>query len=100
MNNSLKELFLEACQKNDLDRVKASLTLDVDVNTVSEDGQLSGLTIAAWKNYPKLLDLLLSQPGIDVNLTTTESVTGGSWGNWTPLMFACYAGHHQHHTQR
>ena len=63
MNNSLKELFLEACQNNDLDRVKAGLTLDVDVNTVSEDGQWSGLTLAARKNYPHLLDLLLSQPG-------------------------------------
>ena len=30
----------------------------------------SGLTIAAMMDYRELLDLLLSQPGIDVNLPT------------------------------
>ena len=44
------------------------------MNTVSEIGPeeerlaVSGLTIAAGMDYLELLDLLLSQPGIDVKL--------------------------------
>ena len=98
-NNSKKQLFhlfITSCQDNELDKVKACVLLGVDVNIVSEDGQWSGLTIAAHKKFPQLLDLLLSQPGIDVNLATVaESVTGRSWGNWTPLLFACQAGHQE-----
>ena len=79
-----------------MEKVNYCIKLGVDVNTVSEDREWSGLTIAAHKKFPHLLDLLLSQPGIDVNLTTTESVTQKkNWGNWTPLMFACAAGYHE-----
>ena len=95
-DNKLSFLFITSCQENELDGVKACLLLKVNVNTVSEDGKWSGLTIAAHKKFPQLLDLLLSQPGIDVNLATVaESVTGRSWGNWTPLLFACQAGHQE-----
>ena len=41
--------FLKCCQKNDLKRAESCLSLKVDVNTVSEDGRWSGLTIAAHK---------------------------------------------------
>ena len=95
--NFYEELFLPACQNNDLDRVKAFLKgLNVNVNTLSEDGQWSGVTIAAKQNYIELLDLLLCQPGVDANLPTTESVSKSKkFGKWTPLMFACRAGHHK-----
>ena len=68
--NLLQQKFLKYCQSNDLKRAEACLTLDVDVNTVSEDGHWSGLTIAAYKNYTELLEILLSHPQIKINKTT------------------------------
>ena len=96
VDNTKKQLgflFIIFCKENDVEKVKCCIKLGVNVNTVSEDGNWSGLTIAAHKSYTKLMDLLLSQPGIDVNLaTTTEHST---WGKWTPLMNACYFGNHE-----
>ena len=71
---SLIERFLNACKLSDLENVKHCLERGVDLNTVSEIGPeeerlaVSGLTIAAGMDYLELLDLLLSQPGIDVKL--------------------------------
>ena len=97
-DKKLSYLFITSCEENNLKKVGACITLGVDVNTVSEDGKWSGLTIAAHKNYIKLLDLLLSQPAIDVNLATLENITNGAKkqtkSKWTPLMFAGAAGHH------
>ena len=56
--------FLKYCQENNLIKVRESLSLGVDVNTVSDNGRWSALTIAAHKNYPELLDILLSHPAI------------------------------------
>ena len=45
------------------------------------------MTIAAHKNYSKLLDILLGAPGINVNLATLTEI---EWcGSFTPLMIAC-----------
>ena len=60
----LSTQFIYFCEKNDLEKVRACLTLELDVNTVSETGLWSGLTIAAYKNYLELLDVLLSHPAI------------------------------------
>ena len=45
--NLLKQEFLKYCHENDQKSAEACLTLKVDVNTVSENGHWSGLTIAA-----------------------------------------------------
>ena len=85
--------FIQYCEKNELEKVRACLTLEVDVNTVSGDGLRSGLTIAAHKNYLELLDVLLSHPAIKINQTTTSGGVLGWFGyQWTALMFACAAG--------
>ena len=76
--------FLQYCYLNNLEKVRDCLARGVDVNTVSEDGDWSGLNIAAYKNYLKLLDVLLSQPDIKINKAT--------YLGWTALMFACHAG--------
>jgi len=65
------------------------LSRGVDVNTVSEDGRLFGLTIAAEENYLELLEILLSNPDIKINNTTPISNYGAQW---TALMIACEAG--------
>ena len=91
---SLIERFINACKESDLENVKNCLERGVDVNTVSEIGPeeervaVSGLTIAAGKGYLDLLDLLLSQPGINVNLPLC-------YGELTLLMFACNEGNHR-----
>ena len=79
--------FLQHCNANNLDGVTDCLSRGVDVNTQSWNGYWSGLTIAADKNYPDLLDILLAHPDIKINNTTARS----GW-YWTALMFACDAG--------
>ena len=91
MTRRLKEDFLQHCRDNNLAGVTDCLSRGVDVNTVSEDGRWSGLTIAAEKNYPELLEILLSHPDVEMNITTDLN----RWGSRTPmtaLMFACEAG--------
>ena len=46
----------------------------------------SGLHVCATNNNEELLDLLLSQPGVDVNIKCRR-------GGWTPLMIACRKGY-------
>ena len=86
MSRHLEGEFLQYCHDNNLEEVTDCLTRGVDVNTVSEDGRWSGLTIAADRNYPELLEILLSQPDIKINhpVRDAEGVTA--------LMFACAAG--------
>ena len=86
--------FLKYCWENELEKVKVCLTRNVDISTVSEDGCWSALTIAAYKNYLDLLNLLLSQPEININQTCTSApdVTLPFGLPLTALMFACGAG--------
>ena len=79
--------FIQVCKNNSPEILIDCLSRGVDVNTVSEDGRWSGLTIAADKNRPELLEIMLSHPDIKINNTTTYF---GS--QWTALMFACDAG--------
>ena len=80
--------FLKCCEQNNLEGVTYYLSCGADVNTVSDDGCCSGLTIAAKKNYPELLEILLSHPQIKINNTTRDVDNH----QWTALMFACDAG--------
>ena len=82
------EQFLDHCHENNISEVKKCLSRGVDVNTVSGDGDWSGLIIAAWNDYSDLVDLLLAQPDIKINNTTRHFPRL----QWTALMFACEAG--------
>ena len=64
----LARKFLQNSHDNNLEGVTDCLSHGVDVNTVSEDGKWSGLTIAAKKNYPELLEILLSHPKIKIQM--------------------------------
>ena len=77
-----EKVLIQNCHYNNLHGVRDCLSRGVDVNTVSEDGEWSGLTIAAEKNYPELLEILLSHPDIKIN-NTTES---GRGINYHPLL--------------
>ena len=80
-----RDLFLAACERNDLNIVRHLLPLGTDVNCKKDNEGLSGLHFAARENYGDLLELLLSQTGVDVNITTKNSAQ--------PLMLACFCGH-------
>jgi len=86
---SIKELFLQSCQSNDLNKVRYILLLGADVNWRRDDNTglagWAGLHWAAGRNYGELLELLLTQTGVNVNITDSNNVT--------PLMFACALGH-------
>ena len=68
--SELAREFLKYCEDNNLTGVTDCLSRGVDVNTVSEDGCWSGLRIAVEKNYPELLEILLSHPDIKINSAT------------------------------
>ena len=85
--------FLKYCQANNLDKVRDCLSRGVDVNTVSQDGRSSGLTIAARMNHTELLEILLSHPHIKINKTiNNNSYNKPGTFQWTALMVACNRG--------
>ena len=77
-DTTVKELFLKACEDNDLSKVQYIFPLGANVNWM--DGW-SGLHWAASQNYGELLELLLGKTGVDVNIRDKYRVT--------PLMSAC-----------
>ena len=85
---ALSKPFIESCWDNDLEEVREYLNRVVNVDTFV---LFTGLAIAARQNYLELLELLLSQPSIDVD----PGITTGGAVNWTPLMLACREGHNK-----
>ena len=79
-------LFLEACDEGDLELARVLLARGADVNwSGGTKGYLaSGLHYAARDENADLLDLLLAQPGLDVNIKDYRKTT--------PLMEACVRG--------
>ena len=88
----LAEKFIEHCKDNNLEGVRDCLSRGVDVNTVSGGGRFSGLRIAVDKNYPELLEILLSHPQIKINKPTDALGIKLSGQQFTALMFACFRG--------
>ena len=81
-----KDLFLGACQKNEVDLVRSLISHGADVTWKNDDESgWSGLHVAAARNYEQLVDFLLGVTGVDVNVTSTKYLT--------PLMVACTNGH-------
>lgn len=88
--NSLKEIFIKACFDKNMSKVKACIELDVDINVQVPDededefmdketyGKLegySGLHIAIMNDDVNLLELLLSNPNINVNVRNEREQT-------------------------
>ena len=89
-----------------MSKVAACLQLGVYINTRSGDGLWSGLTAAAAHNCVEVVELLLQQPGLDLNMKTLTFAGIGPYSaaekrrlmaqfssEWTALMFACRGGH-------
>ena len=80
----LNKIFLKSCENNEVDKVIACTTLQVDINC-KDDQHFSGLHYSAWNDHLAILVYLLGKPNIDVNALTLDSET--------PLMAACKRGH-------
>ena len=98
-SSQLNERFIQSCKKNDSEDVNFCLQqgADVNINCKDEDGTtFTGLSIAASRNYPELMDLLLAR-GADVNKTTLYKYYQDDEDieEVTPLMIASKQGHHQ-----
>ena len=89
-STDIKDLFIEACRKNELEKVKACITLGVDINLVTPDEKWAGLTAAAQEGSFKVLEHLLTFPNINVNIKTKGS---NDYGKVTALHLACRREH-------
>ena len=84
---STKDLYLNACEGGDSELVRVLLARGADINwrrVREEDYLKSGLHYAACEDHGDLVDLLLAQPGLEVNIRDGDYVT--------PLMEACVQG--------
>lgn len=81
----VKQYFLEACEQNNIQKVKSCIARTVDINCQTEDGLWWGLRYAAEKNHVELCQFLLLQPNIDVNKRDKN--------NMSCLMIACFNGY-------
>merc|ERR1712066_85873 len=81
---SYEHLFLKSCEHNELDKVRQMLAFGVNVNLKRVPGEDTGLNIAAFSDFGELLELLLSQPRVDVNIANDF--------NETPLLWAFMKG--------
>ena len=76
--DSLKKLLLQACENQNLDQVKACLTLNVNVNYQAETGDIdvregdTALHIAVFKGDLEVVKLLINHPRINVNLENKD----------------------------
>ena len=66
---TVKELFLRSCKKNDVSAARYFLSLGADVNW---KGVWAGLHWAARDNFRELLELLLTQSGVNVNIYSKD----------------------------
>ena len=88
--------LLASCQTGELDRVRAAITLGVNVNvtntqdTDKEQIGMTGLMLGIANNHSAIVDLLLAQPTVDKNqtVTTADAVCHGM----SALQAACLSG--------
>merc|ERR1711962_1952159 len=72
------------CMDGKLEEVRLALQAGADPNTRGGSDNWTCLMVAIWKNYEALVDLLLAQPGIEVNAEDQN--------NNTALYYTCYIG--------
>jgi ankyrin repeat protein len=80
--------LIDAClveSNPDLDQIRRLIRNGADINSLNDDDKWSPLLSACGRGHLAVVDILLQQPGIDINKTDD--------GAYTPLFMACQAGH-------
>ena len=80
----LNKIFLKSCENNEVDKVIACTTLNIDINC-KDAKHFTGLHYSAWNDNLAVLVYLLGKPSINVNAESLDCET--------PLMAACKRGH-------
>ena len=78
--SNLEEIFLTACQKGQVEKIAAAITLEVAINCVYENGN-TGLMECVWDYHIEAMDLLLKYLQMDISMKNMD--------NNTALMLAC-----------
>ena len=84
----LSDLFLNACKEHDLEKVRACLTLGVDINYTDQDGH-SGLyhivdisykflNWSRYDQYEKLFDLFVEHPDLNIDQVNRDEILAHS----------------------
>ena len=81
---NLESLFLKCCSENNLEKVQACLTLEVDVNAVYALG-INAAYLAARMGYAGVIRLLAATEQVDWDKKDSRG--------WTPLHVALHHGH-------
>ena len=66
VSQSLKDLFFAACLIGNTEKIRACLTLEMDINYPNKDDQ-TGLMVCAYHKQNSALGMLLQDPSLDVN---------------------------------
>ena len=89
MCDSLVELFLDSCMTGDAVKVRAALTLGVNIKASNKNG-FTALHFAIWTNQPEVVDVLLEIK--DSCLVGTPDVNVVNIHGDSPLHVACAMG--------
>ena len=84
-DQTVGKIFYKACKHGKVEKVRQCIGLEVDVNCAKP---VPGLIKGSANNHYQVVDLLLQQPGIDVNIRGGSFIRGGS-NNYTALHVAC-----------
>ena len=79
-DKTLKQLFFDSIEEEDIEKVKACIILGMNANAIKGYKETPAL-LYALKNYD-ILELLLSLPGIDVNETDKFGDTAFTLACW------------------
>ena len=74
--------FADHCYNGNLEEVRRALARGEDVNKTNQYSA-TGLMRAVWNKHNAVVDLLLSQPGVNVNWVNNND-------GWTALHYAWY----------
>ena len=83
-DKTLKQLYFDSIIQEDIEKVKSCINLGVNINATDEEDEKTPALIYAMENY-EIVELLLSQPNIDVNVKDEYGNTG--------FMMACWKGY-------
>jgi len=79
------ERFIQHVFENNLAEITVYLTHGVDVNTVSEVGDMTALMVACGRGHSAIVSRLVQEPDLDINLQDEMG--------YTAVMYACERGY-------